>query len=160
MSEIEICCPQPDGPSYSGDCESLKSYCWSSDTTDEILYYLPIENRFLTSFSFSGLSNNGSSITAQIVYYNSGNLQYGPLWDLGELNGTFKQYFFFNFGDSLYNNTFQLKITTSGGTSGCLQVYFDCSIPVLTYPFCNCLKINSVPATPPVTTLQLASHTY
>jgi hypothetical protein len=138
MNEIIISCP-PTGNTLtaSGDCNSAKTYCWTTNQIGEINYYTPRINNVLVSFNFTKQTNNGSTIVVELIYYTDGVKSIKETWNLGTLSTAIKKYHKFDFGKTSVNNSFELKVTTTGGTSGCFDVYFDCSVNVASSLFCS-----------------------
>jgi hypothetical protein len=145
MNELILSCPPTGGTlTTSGDCNSIKSYCWTTNETGTIDYYMPRYNDILVSFDFLGITNNGSTIVVELIYYQNGVQSIKETWNLGTLTSSIKKYHKFNFGNTPTNNSFQLRVTTTGGTSGCFNVNFDCSVNVTSAQFCSGTTFNSL----------------
>lgn len=144
MSEVLLCCPLPGPPpEYSGDCGSCKTYNWSDNEVGEVYFFLPYENKQLFGFDFSANSNNGSTIVVELYYCRDGVCSVKETWNLGQLASPTKKYAVIDFGDNFVYNSFELRITTTNGTSGSLEVCLDCDIPVMIVPFCTGFTYNS-----------------
>ena len=138
MSEVLICCPLPGPPpGFSGDCGSCKTYNWSSNQLGEVYFFLPYEDKQLFGFEFSANTNNGSTIQVELYYCRGGVCQVWETWNLGQLTTPTKKYAVVDFGDNPVYNTLELRITTTNGTSGSLDVCLDCEIDTMIAPFCT-----------------------
>jgi hypothetical protein len=138
MNQLILSCP-PTGNTFtlSGDCDSIKSYCWSTNETGIIDYYVPRINNVLVLFDFTGVTNSGSNIIVELIYYQDGVQSIKETWDLGTLSSNVKKYHKLNFGNTPINNSLQLRVTTSGGSGGCFNVRFDCAVDVASAKFCS-----------------------
>lgn len=144
MSEVLLCCPLPGPPpEYSGDCGSCKTYAWSTNEVGEVYFFLPYENKQLFGFDFSANSNNGSTIVVELYYCKDGICDVKETWNLGQLASPTKKYAVIDFGNNPVYNSFELRITTTNGTSGSLDVCLDCDIPIMIVPFCTGFTYNS-----------------
>ena len=143
MSEVLLCCPLPGPPpEYSGDCGSCKTYTWSTNEIGELYFFLPYQNKELVGFEFSATSNNGSTIQVELYYCRDGVCEVRETWNLGQLASPTKKYGIIDFGSNPVYNSFELRITTTNGTSGSLDVCLDCDIPVMIVPFCTGFTYN------------------
>jgi hypothetical protein len=143
MSEVLLCCPLPGPPpEYSGDCGSCKTYTWSTNEIGELYFFLPYQDKRLVGFDFSANTNNGSNILVELYYCRNGVCQVWETWNLGQLTTPEKNYAIIDFGANPVYNSFELRITTSNGTSGSLDVCLDCEIPVMIVPFCTGFTYN------------------
>lgn len=143
MSEVLLCCPLPGPPpEYSGDCGSCKTYTWSTNEVGELYFFLPYENQQVFGFDFSANTNNGSTIVVELYYCKDGVCEVRETWNLGQLTVPTKKYAVIDFGANPVYNSFELRITTTNGTSGSLDVCLDCDIPVMIVPFCTGFTYN------------------
>jgi len=143
MSEVLLCCPLPGPPpEYSGDCGSCKTYTWSTNEIGELYFFLPYHNKILAGFDFSANTNNGSTIVVELFYCRDGVCQVQETWNLGQLASPEKKYAIIDFGNNPAYNSFELRITTTNGTSGSLDVCLDCDVPVILVPFCTGFTYN------------------
>lgn len=143
MSEVLLCCPLPGPPpEYSGDCGSCKTYTWSTNEIGELYFFLPYQNKEIIGFDFSANTNNGSTIQVELYYCRDGVCQVWETWNLGELVTPVKKYEVIDFGANPVYNSFELRITTTNGTSGSIDVCLDCDIPVMVVPFCTGFTYN------------------
>jgi len=148
MNQLILSCP-PTGntPTLSGDCDSVKNYCWSTNETGIIDYYVPRINDVLVLFDFTGVTNSGSNIIVELIYYQDGVQSIKETWDLGTLSSNVKKYHVLKFGNTPINNSLQLRVTTSGGSGGCFNVRFDCTVNVASTRFCSGTTYNSTTQT-------------
>jgi hypothetical protein len=97
MNELILSCPPTGGTlTTSGDCNSIKSYCWATNETGTIDYYMPRYNDILVSFDFLGVTNNGSTIVVELIYYQNGVQSIKETWNLGTLTSSTKMNHKFN----------------------------------------------------------------
>ena len=146
MSEAIICCPVPGPPpTYSGDCESCKEYSWTEDTTGYTDFFLPYTNQELISLTFIPNTNNGSNIVVELYYCRGNVCQVWESWDLGILATTVEKFFVIDFGPNTSGyNSFEVRIITTNGTSGSMDICLDCEIDVFFMPFCTGFTYNQV----------------
>jgi hypothetical protein len=139
MSEALLCCPVPGPPpSYEGDCGVCKEYVWTENTTEYSDFFLPYTNQELISLTFIPKTNNGSNIRVEVYYCNNGDCKVWESWDLGTLATTTEKFFVVDFGnDNGGYNSIEVRVITTGGTSGSMDICLDCDVDVFFWPFCT-----------------------
>ena len=108
-TNLDFFCP-PEGPPppLSGECGTIKSYSWTTSGNGLVSFYVPGINRTLTSLTFTPISNNGSNITVEMVYYVNSVLTTGATWNFSTLPSIITKTHYLDFGNLTSTNATSL----------------------------------------------------
>jgi surface protein len=137
MDEVIIYCP-PTGTTITGECSTTESLIWQEESVNYIQFFVPFVNDQLIKFDLTNITNNGSNVELDLIYYVNG--VYGSVKnvDLGVITSPISLYHFLDFGTTpgVYNYI-TLQFTISGGTTGQIDVTLDCDVDVVSQLFCS-----------------------
>ena len=139
------CPPEGPPPPNNTECQTSKSISWSSPGLQSQTFFVENVNQNILSFTFSGITNNGSNISVDIVYNRSGVIITAETFNLGVITTNVTEFHFLDFGsNSLTSGIIFLKFNITGGSSGTLNTFLNCSVSVGSREFCK-IPLNRAP---------------
>jgi hypothetical protein len=137
MNEVTVYCP-PVGTDLTNECGSVQEFKWTGTSTTYIQFLVVDVNKEFILIPLDYISNNGSSVNISIIYYRDNVQVTGQTWNLGNITSSRDLIHFLDFGENPgQNNYITLEITTSGGTTGQLNIGLDCSTNLVEGTFCS-----------------------
>jgi hypothetical protein len=136
--EFYLDCPSPTaaGPTDS-ECFTSKNVTWTNPGQQTQYFFVQSINQQLIGFTFSGITNNGSDITVDVVYARDGITITAETFSLGVITSNLTKYHYLDFGNySPSVGIIYLKFNISGGTTGSINVFLNCQVEVGSRDFC------------------------
>ena len=132
------CPPEGPPPPDNTECQTSKSTSWSSPGLQSQTFFVENVNQNILGFTFSAITNNGSSISVDVVYNRSGVIITAETFNLGVITTDVTEYHFLDFGsNSITSGIIFLKFNITGGSSGTLNTFLNCSVNVGSRDFCT-----------------------
>jgi hypothetical protein len=136
--ESYLDCPEPtaSGP-VNSECQTSKNLTWSNPGNLSQYFFVQNVNKNIVGFTFSGITNNGSSINVDLVYQQNGIQITATTFNLGVITSNTTKYHYLDFGNTVNTNGLLfLKFRIVGGTSGSIDIFLNCSATVGSREFC------------------------
>ena len=138
MGEIYVECPPTGGGgTTTSECGNTKTISWVSAGSPETYFYVQNVNKQLISFDFKNITNNGSSVSVEVIYKRNGVSTVAQTYNFGVISANTLKYHFLDFGTTnQFDGLIILNFIVTGGSSGSIDIKLDCNVLVGTRQFC------------------------